>query len=182
MNKMTKWMWIIGLLFVACTDDEEGGTTLPPEVPENDLNISVPEESTTWAPGMAFQPYPGMPEKTPGEKVHVVVIDQDHHGDVIMHVLRNESWAWWINDTDKANLEQCFFPTHEDIILDITESYNTGDLAGRECDMVNYSVSQNWYHTAAMTIDTYEEIFQDDFPHTVVSGFADKGHIHAHSS
>lgn len=170
MNKMIKWMWIIGLLFMACTDDEEEGAVVPPEVPESDLNISVPEASAGWSPGMAYQPYPGMPAEAPGEKVHVVVLDAENHGKNIMHVLRNESWAWWINDTDKANLEQCFFPPHEDIVLDITESYDAADLADRECDMVNYSVSQSWFHTAALTVDTYEEIFSDeDFPLIVTS-------------
>ena len=169
MNKMIKWMWIIGLLFVACTDDEEGGALVPPEIPENDLDISVPEASAGWSPGMAYQPYPGMPAESPGEKVHVVVLDAEDPGKNIMYVLRNESWAWWINDTDKANLEQCFFPPHKDIVLDITESYDTDDLAGRECDMVNYSVSQSWLETAALTMDSYEEIFGDDFPLIVTS-------------
>lgn len=169
MNRILIWMWIVGLLFAACTDDEEE-TVIPPEVPENDLNISVPEDAAGWEPGMAYAPYPGMPEEAPGEKVHVVVLDEGTHGKNIMHVLNNEAWAWWINDTDKANLEQCFFPPHEDIVYDITQSYDANDLAGRECDMVNYSVSQFWYHTAALHLDTYEEIFSDeDFPLIVTS-------------
>ncbi len=171
MNKILKMIWIIGLLFAACSDNEED-TIVPSEIPEEDLNISVPEDvgADDWVPGMAFRPYPGMPAEVPGEKVYVVVLDEGTHGANIMHVLRNESWAWWITDRDKANLQQCFFPPHEDIVFDITQSYDNEDLKGRECDMVNYSVSQSWYHTASLHLDAYERIFSDeDFPLIVTS-------------
>lgn len=169
MDKIVKLIWIIGLLFAACTDDNEDGMVIPPEIPENDLNISVPADSVGWVPGMAYQPYPGMPETSLGEKVYVVVLDAEDHGKNIMHVLKNEAWPWWLNDTDKANLEQCCFPPHEDIVLDITESYDTKDLEGRECDMVNYSVSQHWLDLAKANMDNYEEIFGNDFPLIVTS-------------
>ena len=167
MNKIIKWVWMAGIFLGACTDDKED--MVLPEIPEGDLNITDPGSIGGWQPGMDYAPYPGMPAEAPGEKVHVVVLDAEDHGKDIMHVLRNEAWPWWLTATDKENLEQCCFPTHADIILDITESYDTKDLAGRECDMVNYSVSQHWLHTASMTVDTYEEIFGDDFPLIVTS-------------
>lgn len=170
MGKIIKIIWIVGLLFVACTDDNEE-VIVPPEIPEEDLNISIPAESddAEWSPGMAFRPYPGMPAEVPGEDIHVVVLDAESHGRNIMYVLQNEAWPWWLNDTDKEHLQQVCFPPHEDIVFAITESYDVKDLNGMECDMVNVSLSQSWMHTSKLTLDSYEEAFPEDFPLIVTS-------------
>lgn len=170
MNKIIRMLWVVGLIFASCTGDKDGDI-VPPEIPDGDLNISIPEDTddSEWKPGIPFRPYPGMPTEDPGQKIHVVVLDAKDHGKNIMHVLRNEAWPWWINDTDKANLEQDFFPLHKDIELAITESYDVKDLNGRECDMVNVSLSQSWMHTSKLTLDSYENAFPEDFPLIVTS-------------
>lgn len=163
-------IWAIGLLFVACTDDDEDVIT-PSEIPEADLDISIPEDvdEDEWLPGMAFQPYPGMPAEAPGQKINVIVLDKDEHGRNIMSVLRNEAWPWWLTDTDKENLKQVCFPTHEDIVLSITEDYGSYNPDNIHCDLFNVSLSQSWLHTAKLTVDAYEEAFPDHFPLIITS-------------
>ena len=74
--KTNRFLMIAILLFVfcACSDDDKDVVT-PPELPDADMDISIPEKPTEWLPGMAFAPYPGMPAEDPGETVHVIVIE-----------------------------------------------------------------------------------------------------------
>lgn len=40
------------LLFVACSDDDDDNVI--PELPDSDMDISVPERPAEWVPGMPF--------------------------------------------------------------------------------------------------------------------------------
>ena len=89
--KTNRFLMIAILLFVfcACSDDDKDVVT-PPELPDADMDISIPEKPAEWLPGMAFAPYPGMPAEDPGETVHVIVIDAEEHGRKIMEVLQQQ--------------------------------------------------------------------------------------------
>lgn len=94
-----------------------------------------------WFPGMNFMPYPGMPENALHERVYVIVGDADSHGAKIMEVLNNRAWGWKIHDMDKANWKECFFPTHSDIDLYLTETYDDPNPEYRPCDIFSSSTS-----------------------------------------
>ncbi len=163
MKKILWSTWLaVAFLLGACTNDEEDSVI--PQLPENDMNISIPEEdnSSEWVPGMAYAPYPGMPETEFGTEVHVIVIDAEEHGENIMHVLRNESWPWILNDDDKINLKQVCFPTHEDIVLHITESYDEYNPDNVPCDIVNASFSFFSLESARNNLAKFED--KEKFP------------------
>lgn len=102
------------------------------------LNEKVGDD---WYPGMDYAPYPGMPEVASHESVHVIVCDADSHGAKIMEVLNNRAWAWNINTTDRKNWKQCFFPTHPDIELYLTETYDDPNPDYLPCDIFSASTS-----------------------------------------
>lgn len=163
---MKKILWstllATALMAGACSSDDED--VIVPTLPENDMNISIPEEedSDAWLPGMPYAPYPGMPETSPGTKVHVIVIDAEEHGKNIMHVLRNEAWPWVLNQDDKENLKQVCFPTHEDIVLHITESYGEFNPENVPCDITNMSTSGFQLYLGKRNIEKYED--KEKFP------------------
>lgn len=150
---------LLGVL--ACSDDESGVVT-PPELPDADMDISVPEKPSDWLPGMVFAPYPGMPAEDPGETVHVIVIDAEEHGRKIMEVLNNRAWAWNINAEDRKNLKQCFFPTHEDIDLYLTETYDFDNSEHLPCDIISASISSDNYEVAKRSLQQYMNT--DNYP------------------
>lgn len=163
---MKKILWsalLTTAFFVsACSDDNED--VIVPELPENDMNISVPNENNTgvWQPGMAYEPYPEMPENVLGEKVHVLVIDAEEHGQKILSILNNESWPWILNEDDKVNFKQVCFPIHKDIILNITESYDDFNPNYVACDIVNTSFSVFHLDAAKDNLAKFED--KEKFP------------------
>lgn len=161
--KTNRFLMIAILLFVfcACSDDDKDVVT-PPELPDADMDISIPEKPAEWLPGMAFAPYPGMPAEDPGETVHVIVIDAEEHGRKIMEVLNNRAWAWNITDDDRKNLKQCFFPTHEDIDLYLTETYDFDNSEHLPCDIISASISTDNYGTAERSLQAYMNT--DNYP------------------
>lgn len=95
----------------------------------------------TWTPGMPYVPYPGMPLQSEGERIYLIVCDADSHGAKIMEVLNNRGWAYSTNATDQKNLPQCFFPTHPDIDLYLTETYADPNPENAPCDILSASTS-----------------------------------------
>ena len=131
------------LLFVACSDDDDDNVI--PELPDSDMDISVPERPAEWVPGMPFAPYPGMPAVDPGERVYMIIVDAEEHGRKIMEVLNNRGWAWNITEEDRKNIKQCFFPTHSDIDLYLTETYDFDNSEHLPCDIISASISSDNY-------------------------------------
>lgn len=147
-NKLYLGICMILCIVWACSDKDEQ-IIIPPELPENDLNISVPPEEDilgdyeytgNWEAGMDFVPYPGMPRKTLGEEIHVIVCDAEDHGRKIMAVLNNEAWPIGHSLEDKQ-LKQYFFPPHNDIIYHLTETYDDPNPEYWPCDIISASTS-----------------------------------------
>ena len=163
---MKKIIWSVLLVTAlwasACSDDEED--VVVPVLPDSDLNISIPGDNNAgvWQPGMSYVPYPGMPENALGTKVHVLVIDAEEHGQKILSVLNNESWPWMLNEDDKANLKQVCFPTHEDIVLHVTESYDEYNPNNVPCDIANTSFSVYYMWVAKNNLAKFED--KNKFP------------------
>ena len=157
--KKTIMIWSVLALFAgSCTDDKDD-VVIPPDLPDNDMNISIPDNSGSeeWVPGMEYAAYPGMPENDPGVEVNVLVIDAEEHGQNILYVLRNEAWPWVISDEDKQNLKQNFFPTHADIKLHITENYDDFNPNQVSCDIVNASTSVFSLDAARRNLEQFED-------------------------
>lgn len=123
------------------------------------------DEKTTgnWYPGMPFAPYPSMPEQALGETVYVIVDDAETHGAKIMEVLNNRGWAWQINTTDRNNVEQCFFPLHDDIDLYLTETYEDPNPENRPCSILSASTSGD---NLAISRRNFKKMLdKEKFPH-----------------
>ena len=161
MKKILTALLSVAFLVGGCSDDDDDVMSLP-EIPETDINISVPEKDKGWHSGMDFAAYPGMPEKAKGEEINVLVIDADEHARHICNVLKNESWPYVIDKEDKENLKQCFFPTHPDIKINVTESYDDFNPNKVPCDIVNSSFSVFHMSSARKNIEKYED--KEKFP------------------
>ena len=148
------------LLFVACSDDDDDNVI--PELPDSDMDISVPERPAEWVPGMPFAPYPGMPAVDPGERVYMIIVDAEEHGRKIMEVLNNRGWAWNITEEDRKNIKQCFFPTHSDIDLYLTETYDFDNSEHLPCDIISASISSDNYGVAKRSLQAYMNT--DNYP------------------
>lgn len=159
-NKKLFLAMALVLFFGACSDDEEN--IAMPELPDVDMDISIPEDTKTWKPGMEFSPYPGMPTEEKGEMVHVIVVDAEEHGRKIMEVLNNRAWAWAMNDDDRKNLKQCFFPIHKDIDLYLTEDYGFDNSEHRACNIISASISTDNYKVAQGSLQAYMNT--DNYP------------------
>lgn len=158
------WLLVCCILMLfgwACSDDNNENGVVP-ELPDRDMDISVPDNTVTWMPGMNYAPYPGMPAVDPGEKVYVIVIDAEEHGRKIMEVLHNRAWAWSVRDEDRKNLKQCFFPTHMDIDLHLTETYDFDNSEHLPCDIISASISSDNYGVAKRAMQTYMNT--DNYP------------------
>lgn len=153
-------IFVFAFLVVACDDDD----SIMIEIPEIDTDISVPGEdlSGEWLPGMPYVAYPGMPENDPEVEVNVLVIDAEAHGKKIMSVLHNESWPWTLTSEDKENLKQVCFPTHPNIKLHITGSYDEYNPNFVPCDIVSASFSVFGLGSARNNLAKYED--EDSFP------------------
>lgn len=175
MKKIWTALLAMALLSGACSDDDDNAVVLP-ELPESDTDISVPAlGGDDWKPGMEYAAYPGMPEKAPGVKVDVLVIDSAEHGRHIYRVLENESWPWWVDEEDKPFLKQCLFPKHPDIQLHITESYDDYNPENVPCDIVNMSLSTYHLSSAREHLERFEDKEKfPEFPLVVTS--AGNGH------
>ena len=55
MKKIITILSVLMCMTVACSDDED--TKDYPELPDRDLDISVPVVPADWEPGMAYKPY-----------------------------------------------------------------------------------------------------------------------------
>lgn len=156
----------------ACSDDD--GPVSPSDLPENDLNISVPVIPADWAPGMAYKPYTdNLP--VPGVKVNVLVVGGGEAGQREMDVLNNEVWIWKfdrysLQQVDrKENLKWCFFPNHEDIHIGITGSEADFNPNGVEADIVVAGFPVERMADAQRNMKQLEEKFTD-YPLVVVAG------------
>ena len=118
MKKILAMIPVLALVMGACSDDDKAGL---PELPDNDLDISVPEIPADWAPGMAYKPYVDDLPAPLGKKVDVLVWGKEKQEKSEMAVLTNEAWIWefkaYSNNVveSKEYIRQCYFPNHEDI-------------------------------------------------------------------
>ena len=124
MKKILMMLFVIVWALGACSVDEN--TVDVPELPDNDLNISVPEDSTGWAPGMDYEPYADNMPAALGIPVNVLVVGEDQYAQEAMYVLNNDAWLWGFNIYGKPvekeeNMKLCWFPNHEDIHTYLTE-------------------------------------------------------------
>lgn len=139
MKKIITLIPVLMFMAGACSDDDTAVS--PSELPENDLNISVPELPADWAPGMDYKPYSDSLPIAPGVEVNVLVVGEGKSGQREMSVLNNESWIWGFNRYGKAveqkeNVKLCYFPNHPDIHTRVTESETDFNPDGVACDIV----------------------------------------------
>lgn len=125
MKKIITILSVLMCMTVACSDDED--TKDYPELPDRDLDISVPVVPADWEPGMAYKPYEDdMPEPL-NVDVHVLVVGEGEQLENVLHVLNNEAWLWGFElfgkeVEKKENVRQCFFPNHENICIHTMKS------------------------------------------------------------
>ena len=137
MKKILSLLPILLIVLWACSDDDE---VRPSDLPENDLNISVPEIPKDWAPGMDYKPYvDNLPE--PGVPVNVLVVCEGKRGQQAASVLNNEAWIWSFSQygkpvVQKENVKWCYFPKHKDIHVEVVESLEDFDPTGKMYDIV----------------------------------------------
>ena len=87
MKKIITILSVLMCMTVACSDDED--TKDYPELPDRDLDISVPVVPADWEPGMAYKPYEDdMPEPL-NVDVHVLVVGEGEQLENVLHVLNN---------------------------------------------------------------------------------------------
>ena len=138
MNKILAIIPALLLVAGACSDDE---AVKPSDLPENDLNISVPDVPADWAPGMAYKPYDDNLPEAKGVEVNVVVVNEGRDGELEMGVLNNDYWIWQFQSygadvVQEKNKRAGFFPNHEDIHVRMTESRGNFNPGGGKCDIV----------------------------------------------
>lgn len=172
MKKILTLIPVLMFMAGACSDDD-GGVS-PSDLPENDLNIGVPEIPADWAPGMAYKPYTDKLPAAPGIKVNVLVVGEGKTGEREMNVLNNEAWIWGFKQygkpvMQKENVKWCFFPNHEDVRIWITETekdFNPDDV---ECGIVVAGFPVERMPEAQRNMKQLVEKFAD-YPLVVVPG------------
>ena len=154
--------WLIG----ACSEGEGDviDTTDPIEEPDSEPQDSTLEE-IAWEPGMAYRPYPSMPEEEKGVEVIILVQDDDQHARDILSILYNESWGSNPPEQDRENIEQVFFPTHPDIKIYVTERVTDANPNPEKipCDILNLSSSTYYMTSAKQGVEAYANT--NFFPH-----------------
>lgn len=89
---------------------------------------------------MAYKPYAeNLPE--PGVPVNVLVVGEGKRVQQAVSVLNNEAWIWSFMTygkpvMQKENVQWCYFPKHADIHIEVTESLDNFDPAGKQYDIV----------------------------------------------
>ena len=145
----------------SCSDDNDDFVGIP-DIPEIDTDISIPENTKDWRPGMDFVAYPGMPENSKGKEVNILVIDKGNQASYLSKILNNQTWPYLIHKDDKTNLKQCLFPKHADIKVNVTESVDDFNPSQVACDIVNLSMMVMDMKTAKSNLEKFEDT--DKFP------------------
>ncbi|MEG0796955.1 MAG: hypothetical protein RR397_10710 [Odoribacter sp.] len=172
MKKILALIPVLMMVAGACSDDD--GPVSPSDLPENDLNISVPVIPASWAPGMVYKPYADNLPVALGVKVNVLVVGEGKTGEREMNVLNNEAWIWGFDKwgkpvMQKENVKLCYFPNHEDIHIGITESEKDFNPDGVECDIVMVGFPVERMSEAQRNMKQLVEKFTD-YPLVVVPG------------
>lgn len=171
MKKILTLLPVFLLLIGACSDDDDA--VRPSDLPENDLNISVPEIPKDWAPGMEYKPYAdNLP--VPGIPVNVLVIGEGKRVQQAVSVLNNEAWIWAFMQYGKpvmqqVNVKSCFFPKHEDIHIDVIESLMDFEPTGKKYDIVLLATWVESLAEAQRNMKVLDEKFAS-YPLVVVPG------------
>lgn len=172
MKKILMMLFVLVWALGACSDDEN--TVDVPELPDNDLNISVPEDSTGWAPGMDYEPYADNMPAALGVPVNVLVVGEDQYAQEAMHVLNNDAWLWGFNTYGKPvekeeNMKLCWFPNHKDIHTYLTGDAEDVNPEGIDGDIVVLGTQVETLLEAQRNMQQLEEKFED-YPLVVVTG------------
>lgn len=164
---LSAFAWILG----ACSDDEN--TTVVPELPDNDFDISIPANQGEWEPGMAYQPYSDSIPPALGVPVNVLVVGEGWHVQEEMAVLENNAWLWWFNpygeDVEhEENVRECYFPNHPDVHISMTGSETDLNPEGVEADIVVLGTHVENLLTAKRNMEQLIEKF-DKYPLVIVA-------------
>lgn len=164
MKKIIMMLSVLAWMLGACSDDEN--TAVVPELPDNDFDISIPEDQGDWEPGMEYQPYSDNLPPALGIPVNVLVVGEGRRAQEEMAVLENNAWLWYYASYGEAveqeeNIKECYFPNHPDVHIYMTGSETDFNPERIDADIVVLGMPVEDLVTAKRNMEQLMEKFEE---------------------